>query len=177
MPAGPGSHGAGHGGGSHGQPYMRPARKAAPAPPPKAKIPALSAPLSRMRHVRKGAWAAVGAAIVATIVAVTFGAPTSCWRSKARRDAVNLLVETRDKVTGDPLSERFPKGDFRCANLSKGSGILGILVEAKDGEDPVTWYFDEGGKPHNVNQLAWAWTPAFPEAPRLTTEQLAAVRE
>ena len=175
MPAGAGSHGGGRGPGQ--QPYMRPARKAAPAPPPKAKIPQLNTQISRLRHVRKGAWAAVGIAIVVTVVAVMYGAPNSCRRSKARRAAVTLLVETRDKVTGEPLSERFPRGDFRCANLPKGSEIAGILIEAKDGEDPVTWYFDQAGKPHNVNQLAWAWTPAFPEAPRITTEQLAAVRE
>lgn len=175
MPAGAGSQG-GRGQGPQ-QPYMRPSRPATAAPPPKPKLPPLTAPLSRLRHVRKGAWAAVGVALIATVVAVMYGPSTSCRRGKERRDAVTMLVETRDKVTGEPLSERFPRGDFRCANLPRNSGVAGILVEAKDGEDPVTWYFDAAGKPHNVNQLAWAWTPAFPEAPRISTEQLAAVRE
>ena len=174
MPAGQGSQGRG----PQQQPYMRPARAPSAAPPPKkSPLPPLTAPLSRLRHLRKGAWAAVGVALIATVAAVMYGPPTSCRRGAARRAAVALLVETRDKVTGEPLSERFPRGDFRCANLPKASGITGILVEAKDGEDPVTWYFDAAGKPHNVNQLAWAWTPAFPEAPRISTEQLAAVRE
>ena len=156
---------------------MRPSRPASAPPAAKKALPPLNTQLSRLRHVRKGAWAAVGVALIATVVAVMYGPPTSCRRGKARREAVTLLVETRDKVTGEPLSDRFPRGDFRCASLPKSSGITGILVEAKDGDDPVTWYFDVAGKPHNVNQLAWAWTPAFPEAPRITTEQLAAVRE
>lgn len=182
MAAGAGSHGRGPGGpggpaGRNEQPYMRPSRPASAAAPPKKALTPLTTPLSRLRHVRKGAWAVVGVAVLATVAAVMYGPSTSCWRSKARRDAVTLLVETRDKVTGEPLSGRFPRGDFRCAVLPRGSELTGILVEARDGEDPVTWYFDAAGKPHNVNQLAWAWTPAFPEAPRLTTEQLAAVRE
>lgn len=175
MPAGPGAQG-GRGGGAQ-QPYMRPARQAGPPSAPKKSLPPLNAPISRLKHVRKGAWAAVGMALIVTVLAVMYGPSTSCRRSKARRDAVTLLVDTRDKLTGEPLADRFPRGDFRCANLPKASGIAGILVEARDGQDPVTWYFDGAGKPHNVNQLAWAWTPAFPEAPRITTEQLAAVRE
>ena len=131
-----------------------------------------------MRHVRLGLTAAILAIVGFGGWSYFYGPATNCRRTPERRAAVKLLVETKDPVTSDPLSERFDRGDFRCATLAATEWAPGgVLVESHDGEDPVTWFFDEEGTPYNVNQLAAAWTPDFAASPRITTEQLAAVRE
>lgn len=133
--------------------------------------------LISIRHVRLGLMAAVAVAIGAGGWAVILGPAHGCKRTAARKAAVRLLTELTDPVSGDPLSRRFPRGDFRCGDLNPAtSNVAGIIVEARDGSDPVTWYFDASGTPHNVNQLAAAWTPKFEPAPRLSPDQLAVVR-
>lgn len=130
------------------------------------------------RRIRTGLAAVLVGFIGLGVWSYFFGPATNCRRSPERRSAVTHLVETTDAVTGDPLSQRFARGDFRCATLAATElAPGGVLVEAYDGDDPVTWFFDEQGEPYNVNQLAAAWTPAFPASPRITTEQLALVRD
>ncbi len=165
------------------RPYMAPSRYSGGTAAKGTSRPAddalaMARRLFSIRYVRLGLIAVVVATLGLGSWSYFYGPPTSCRRSAARKSAVKVLVETQDAVTGDPLSERFARGDFRCANLAATDFAPGgVLVETHDGEDPVTWFFDESGKAYNVNQLAAAWTPAFPASPRITTEQLAVLRD
>lgn len=150
---------------------------ASPKRPSGPDVWALVQRFMAMRQVRLGIAAAVAVVIAAGSYSWFFGDGASCRRPAARKQAVTLLLDARDPVTGDPLGDRFDRSAFRCAELPDADGVAGVLVETLDGSDPLTWYFDRAGKPHNVNQLASSWTPDFPAAPRLTTEQLATVRE
>lgn len=165
------------------RPHMAPSRYSGGTnrksnPDPKAMALGYVRRVLGMRHLKRGLTAAVVLIVGFGAWSYFLGPATNCRRSAERRAAVRMLIESRDPVTKEPLSERFDRGEFRCATLAATElAPGGVLVEALDGEDPVTWFFDEQGKAYNVNQLAAAWTPDFPASPRITTEQLAAVRD
>lgn len=139
-------------------------RLAAAAPPAPARPPRLHRAAVVVGII--GALAAVGGGIFA----LTYRSPTDCRASAARQGAARTVGAQRDAVGQQPLSRRFDERAFRCIETTAPAGVL---VAARDGGEPVVWFVDSTGVPHNVNLLAQAWTPGLSAAPVLAPAVIA----
>jgi hypothetical protein len=128
----------------------------------------------RKRMIKYGGSGAIAAAVISILVIwwAVRPDPKGCFANETRKVAYNSVIAEGDTATKAALSSRFPKKEFRCAELSEPQGTL---VAVKEEGDPIVWYVDDKGRAYNVNLLSAAWTPRLGTGPRISDEQIAAV--
>ena len=122
--------------------------------------------------LRIGAYVAGGLALAAA--AVVFLRPrTGCRETPVREQALAVLLEWKDPVTGQPLGEQFAGSRFNGSESISPAGVLVATVDSA--QPPIIWWVDEQRRLHNVNLLAAAYTPQLPGAPAFEKSQLRSV--
>lgn len=123
-----------------------------------------------------------GTALVALVALITVlaihRAPDDCRRSREWRTALDAVRGARERISGETLGRQLGSARFRCVGPSTGEGVFIAASRGEEsGDEALVWFVDAGGRAHNVNLLAEAWTPDLPPAPYFEAGEIARVTE